>query len=297
MRILLCTKNDVFGADILNWLLPRLARHELTVLLGDNVPAKAGGIPDLVVQKTLEYEVPLNRLFPLIDAQPLHGELLTFQGLAQRHGVSIEKVYNINDSASERRIRDFAPDVNVLARFNLILKANTLLIPRLGTYNIHPGALPGYAGLLAPMRGLLNGDARLGCTLHQVDEGIDTGNIYSVSWLPAVPSRSVFGHIADLYRMGLVSLMSLLEELDQGVSPTLTPQDRTAFRYYRLPVAGDFAELRRRGVELALYPDYCRFIRRFWPDGMQGRTPEFFEPAGIEAMIAQITADGSPGSP
>ena len=132
MKILLCTKNDVFGAEILNWLLPRLQRHELTVLLSDKTRAEENSIPDLVVEKILERELPLNQLFPLIDAQPLCGELLTFQALAQRHGVSIEKVHNINDEASERRIRDFAPDVIVSARFSLIFKANTLQIPRWG---------------------------------------------------------------------------------------------------------------------------------------------------------------------
>lgn len=290
MKILLCTKNDVFGAEILNWLLPRLQRHELTVLLSDKTRAEENSIPDLVVEKILERELPLNRLFPLIDAQPLCGELLTFQALAQRHQVSLEKVHNINDEASERRIRDFAPDVIVSARFSLIFKANTLQIPRWGTYNIHPGALPGYAGLFAPMRGFLNGDAQLGCTLHQVDEGIDTGHIHSVSWLPAVPARSVFGHIGDLYRLGLVSLMAVLDGLEQGVHPTLTPQDRSAFHYYRLPGVGDFAELRRRGVEPVLLPDYCRFIQRFWPAGMAAQAPEFFEPAGIEALLGQSTA-------
>ena len=292
MKILLCTKNDVFGAEILNWLLPRLSQHQLTVLLSDKTRSEENSIADLVIEKTLERELPLNRLFPLVDAQPLYGELLTFQGLAKRYKVSIDKVYNINDGATERRIRDFAPDVIVSARFSLIFKGNTLQIPRWGTYNIHPGALPGYAGLFAPMRGFLNGDARLGCTLHQVDEGIDTGAIHSVSWLPAVPARSVFGHISDLYRLGLVSLLSLLDGLEGGVFPTLTPQDRSAFRYYRLPVESDFADLRKRGVEPVLYPDYCRFIQRFWPDGMSLSAPDFFEPASLEALVAQITVDG-----
>lgn len=291
MKILLCTKNDLFGADILNWLLPRLAGHELRVLLSDKTRAAENSIADLAVEKVLERDLPLGQLFPVIDAQPLRGELLSFHGLAERHQISIEKVYNINAQDAESQIRDFAPDVIVSARFSLIFKAKILEIPRWGTYNIHPGALPGYAGLFAPMRGLLNGEDRLGCTLHLVDEGIDTGAIHSVSWLPAVPARSVFGHISELYRLGLVRLISLLEGLEQGTPPTLKPQDRSAFRYYRLPGAVDFDDLRRRGTEPMHYPDYCRFIRRFWPDDMSLHAPEFFEPSRLEAMVAQMTAD------
>jgi len=99
-------------------------------------------------------------------------------------------------------IRDWAPDIIISARFSLIFKSNIEQIPPLGIFNIHPGALPGYAGLCAPLRGMLNGEKELGCTLHQVDNGIDTGPIYAVGYLAAQPEKSVFGHIAQLYELG-----------------------------------------------------------------------------------------------
>jgi len=285
MKILLCTKNDLFGADILNWLLPRLAGHQLRVLLSDKTRAEENSIPDLVIEKVLERDVPLGQMFPMIDAQPLRGELLSFQGLAERYGVSIQKVYNINGDASENQIRDFAPDVIVSARFSLIFKANILRIARWGAYNIHPGALPGYGGLFAPMRGLLNGDARLGCTLHQINEGIDTGPVHSVAWLTANPALSVFAHLSDVYRLGLENLMLLLDDLARGMAPRLVQQDPAAFRYYGLPAADDFAHLRQRGIEPVSFPDYCRFVRRFWPAEMAGATPTFLDPVALARQI------------
>jgi methionyl-tRNA formyltransferase len=227
-------------------------------------------------------------LFTIIDAQPLRGELLSFHGLAERHGVSIQKVHNINCDETENQIRDFAPDIIVSARFSLIFKANILSIPRWGTYNIHPGALPGYAGLFAPMRALLNGDTRLGCTLHQVDEGIDSGPIHSVSWLAAIPTWSVFDHISDVYRLGLQNMMLLLDDLARGLSPRLEQQDPAAFRYYCLPNADDFALLRQRGIEPVNLPDYCRFIRRFWPSGLTRAEPTFFDPAALARQISVV---------
>jgi len=44
-------------------------------------------------------------------------------------------------------------------------------------YNSHPGILPDYKGVWCLLRGLVNGSKKLGWTLHEIDQGIDTGRI------------------------------------------------------------------------------------------------------------------------
>jgi len=46
-------------------------------------------------------------------------------------------------------------------------------------FNIHFSLLPAYRGMYTSAHPILNGEERTGCTIHKIDEGIDTGNIIS----------------------------------------------------------------------------------------------------------------------
>jgi hypothetical protein len=73
-----------------------------------------------------------------------------------------------------------APDLCLLAATEIIPRA-VLDIPRLATLNAHPGVLPVYRGLdpqLWPLVERRFDD--VGCTLHVVDAGVDTGPILEV---------------------------------------------------------------------------------------------------------------------
>lgn len=293
MKILFCTKNDIFGAVILNKILPQLKDHQVKVLLSDKTRAEENSVPELVEEKFLERDFPLNLIFPLIDAQPLCGELLTFEGCARQFNVSISTTLNINNAESEKMIRDWAPDIIVSARFSLIFKSNIEKIPPLGIFNIHPGALPGYAGLCAPLRGLLHGDPQLGCTLHQVDEGIDTGPIYAVAYLKAQPEKSVFGHIAQLYQLGLENLLRLLADFSSGRKPELKVQDPAAFRYFKLPDTQAFDTLRTLGVEPVNYEIYSELISQFIPAKLHSLTQNKLTGQAIQQTTHAVHSRGS----
>lgn len=292
MRILFCTKRDIFGASILNWILPRLGEHQVKVLLSDKTRTEENSVQALTEEKFLERDLPLRALFPLIDQRGALGPLATFEGCRQRYQVDIDTVTRINDPDTEAMIRAWAPDVIVSARFSLIFKANIERIPPLGIFNVHPGALPGYAGLYAPLRGILNADQQLGCTLHQVDEGIDTGAIYSVSYLDARPEKSIFGHIAALYELGLMSTLRLLDALEQGKTVKLETQDPQQFRYYRLPEQDVFTELERRGVKVVSYPVYSEFIRQFLTPEFSQALSVLFEEQALERLMHSVKTLG-----
>jgi len=292
MRILFCTKRDVFGASILNWILPRLGAHQVKVLLSDKTRTEENSVQALAKEKFLERDLPLRVLFPLMDQQAAAGKLATFEGCRQRYQVEIDTITSINDSDTEAMIRDWAPDLIVSARFSLIFKANIERIPPLGIFNVHPGALPGYAGLYAPLRGVLNKDQQLGCTLHRVDEGIDTGEVYSVSYLPFTRERSIFGHIAQLYELGLTSLLELLSDLARGKKPVLKVQDKALFRYFRLPDEAAFVNLKALGVDLVAFDVYSDFIKQFVPEALANRLSEVLSAQALEQVTQQVITGG-----
>ncbi|MBR9971268.1 formyl transferase [Magnetospirillum sulfuroxidans] len=266
LRVVICTKRDLAGALILNQMLPRLAGDTVMVLLSDKTRAVENAVPELAEMKFLERDLPIDTLFPLIDRD--HGDdaaLATFAGLARRYGVTIQVVEDINGAEGESLLRGFSPDVLLSARFSLIFRRNVFDIPRFGTYNVHPGALPRYAGLFAPFRCMLDGGDAIGCTLHRVDDGIDTGPVVGIGWLPVKPERSLLWHVLNTYQAGLDLFFTMLNGLRHGVVPRHLEQDRSQRVYGSLPGREAFDAFRAKGLRLFDPQDYKEILRGFVP--------------------------------
>ena len=79
------------------------------------------------------------------------------------------------DLAAQLRSADVDLLVNVHSLF--LIHPFVLAAPKIGSFNLHPGPLPEYAGLNAPSWAIYRGESSHGVTLHWMDEGIDTGPI------------------------------------------------------------------------------------------------------------------------
>jgi methionyl-tRNA formyltransferase len=78
---------------------------------------------------------------------------------------------------SVRYLKDYNPDLFVVASFGLIIPRWVLDIPSTGAINIHPSLLPLYRGPSPIQWVLLNGDEETGITLIKMNEKMDAGNI------------------------------------------------------------------------------------------------------------------------
>jgi phosphoribosylglycinamide formyltransferase-1 len=85
-------------------------------------------------------------------------------------------------------LRDAAVELVVLAGFMRVLKTPMLQGFPHRIVNIHPSLLPKYPGLEAWKQALAAGDTVTGCTVHYVDEGIDSGDIIAQREVPILPN-------------------------------------------------------------------------------------------------------------
>ena len=84
------------------------------------------------------------------------------------------------------RLRSSGVQLVVLAGYMRMLKAPTLdAFPR-HIINIHPSLLPKFPGLEAWRRALEAGETVTGCTVHFVDEGMDSGDVIAQAEVPIV---------------------------------------------------------------------------------------------------------------
>jgi phosphoribosylglycinamide formyltransferase-1 len=91
---------------------------------------------------------------------------------------------------SERRVIDvldeFRVDLIALAGFMRILRSDFVRHFSGRIMNIHPSLLPSFPGLKVQMKALEYGVKYSGCTVHFVDEGVDTGPIIIQAAVPVL---------------------------------------------------------------------------------------------------------------
>lgn len=120
------------------------------------------------------------------------------------------------DEAAREELARLDPDLIVVAAYGLFLPAETFGLPRLNTLNVHPSLLPRYRGPSPVSTAILNGDAKTGVTLIQLDEGMDSGPIVARQTTPIEPNETCDALTERLFRMGADLLVDVLPAWARG---------------------------------------------------------------------------------
>lgn len=83
-----------------------------------------------------------------------------------------------NDEVIEH-LKSLNLDFIIVAAYGKILPKNILDIPKYGCINVHGSLLEKYRGAAPIQWAIANGDEKTGVTIMKMDEGMDTGDIYS----------------------------------------------------------------------------------------------------------------------
>ena len=251
MRITLLTNRDLASNFALNLLLPQLSSsHELHVFCSDRVGSKPAA-PGLATASFYEQTLPLELLFPLVDAQPEHGELLTFQGL---NPFLVEPVASLNQPNISEGLGKLAatePDLVVSIRYGCILEAEPLAISTRGVLNLHSGRLPEYRGVMATFRAMLAGDKKLCSTLHWIDDPtIDTGRIISIQSHDRDSEKCYLANTIGLYPAGCAAILEVVGPIEAGQDPAAQAPEQLG-AYYSFPDQGSLEAFAEAGHQWA----------------------------------------------
>ena len=91
---------------------------------------------------------------------------------------------NVNEESFLKQISEYKCDIFVSMSYDQILKSQIRNLTPKGFINCHAGALPFYRGRNVINWAIINGEDRLGITVHHVDDGIDTGDIIKQEFIP-----------------------------------------------------------------------------------------------------------------
>jgi phosphoribosylglycinamide formyltransferase-1 len=119
-------------------------------------------------------------------------------------------------------IARFTPDLVVLAGFMRILGPEVIARFRGRIVNVHPSLLPAFPGSDGPAQAVRAGVRVSGCTVHLVDEGVDSGTIIAQGAVPVLPTDDFASLHARIQRVEHVLLPDVIDQIARGVV-TLDP--------------------------------------------------------------------------
>lgn len=146
---------------------------------------------------------------------------------AEVHGLRIFKA-NVLSPEIEQTIRDLQADVGIVIAFGALLPATFLTTTQKGWFNLHFSQLPSYRGAAPAQWAIRNGETSTGSTLFKIDEGLDTGDVFSER-LCEIYSDETSGQLLERlsHKCG-AQVLSLLTAFEKFGAVDLTPQQGEA---------------------------------------------------------------------
>jgi len=131
------------------------------------------------------------------------------------------------------RLREAGVDILLNVHSLFLIHPDVIAAPRIGSFNLHPGPLPEYAGLNVPSWALFNGEDTHGVTLHWIDAGIDTGPIAWQERFELTADDTGLSVSGKCVRLGVPLVVRLIQAARKSASSIpRTEQDRTRRRYF-----------------------------------------------------------------
>ena len=158
---------------------------------------------------------------------------LTVWQHAEKLGVRTWPAELVKDPNFAQALREEKVDLLLNVHSLFVIKPEIIEAPIFGSFNLHPGPLPRYAGLNAPCWAIYRGETTHGVTLHRMLAGIDTGAIAYQSIFEIEETDNGFSVSAKCIKHGLELIKQLLDTaaIDPNAIPAIE-QDLSQRDYF-----------------------------------------------------------------
>jgi len=132
-----------------------------------------------------------------------------------------------------------------------IFQSTLLNAPKYGCFNIHSGPLPNYKGMMPVFWQMLNGEKKIGITIHKMVEKLDAGEIVLQDFVDISDVRSLDEAIKSTKKHAASMVKKFLLTFDD-ILRNLSAQERILQKgsYFSFPSRKHAKQLKKRGYKL-----------------------------------------------
>ena len=136
--------------------------------------------------------------------------------LALKHGLSVLQPATLRDAEVVNSVAALGADAMIVAAYGLILPPEILGVFKYGCINIHASLLPRWRGAAPIQQALLAGDIETGVSIMRMEEGLDTGPVFTIERI-RIESRDTSSTLHDkLAALGAQSIVRALAGIESG---------------------------------------------------------------------------------
>jgi len=144
--------------------------------------------------------------------------------LSVESGIPVEQPIRF-DEETVRRIREYRPDLIIVAAYGRILPTSALSVPRFGCRNVHASLLPRWRGASPVQNALIAGDTGTGVSIMLMDAGMDTGPILAQEAFPITDDDT---RDSLLSRMAEDGIRLLADIMPRWIGKRIEPREQDA---------------------------------------------------------------------
>lgn len=164
----------------------------------------------------------------------------------EKHSLKIEKGIKINDTQWIEDLKKREIDLIISIACPKIMKSELLSVPKLGSINYHTGMLPKYRGRQPLFWAMLNEEDEVGISVHEMGEGIDTGDLLIQKKVKASDLNSLHQLYLRTLPVGVAALVEAVQKVIDGDTSRLANPDEEA-TYNSFPEKKEGVLFRQRG--------------------------------------------------
>ena len=146
--------------------------------------------------------------------------------LALEHQLPVFQPLSLKDSEQQRLLAELQADIMVVVAYGLILPQQILDTPAHGCINVHASILPRWRGAAPIQRAIEAGDTETGVTIMQMDAGLDTGAMLSLSRCTIDSDETSASLHHKLEQLGAPALLHTLHNLAAGTAVAVDQDDQ-----------------------------------------------------------------------
>lgn len=212
---------------------------------------------------------------------------------AMEYDIPVYQPEKVREEAVVDMIKEYAPEVIVVAAYGQILPESILNIPPYGCINIHASLLPKYRGAAPIEWSIIDGEEKTGVTTMYMEKGLDTGDMIEKVEIP-IEANDTGSTLHDkLAVAGGKLILTTLEALKDGTA-VREKQDDTLSCYASM-LAKDMGDIDFNKDAVAIE----RLIRGLnpWPcayttldgKGLKIFKADVVEKQGVPGEIIEVT--------